>query len=115
MLNDEAASLRISGSPVHKRASKPNLGDLNPSIAAIAKYDRLYCFCSNSDVCTTMFWHVNIVLLVDRRYAWDWLAILLLMVVLVITEKMKPFEKSIYHEDNSVSLDWPEHAAPPHT
>lgn len=44
MLNDEAASLRISGSPVHKRASKPNLGDLNPSIAAIAKYDRIYCF-----------------------------------------------------------------------
>ena len=44
MLNDEAASLRISGSPVHKRASKPNLGELNPSIAAIAKYDRIYCF-----------------------------------------------------------------------
>ena len=52
-----------------------------------------------------MFWHVNIVLLNDRRYAWDWLAVLLLMVVLVITEKLKPFEKSIYHEDNSVSLD----------
>ena len=60
------------------------------------------------------FWHVNIVLLNDRRYAWDWLAVLLLMVVLVITEKLKPFEKSIYHEDNSVSLDQPKHAATPH-
>ena len=44
MLNDEAASLRISGSPVHKRASKPNLGDSNPSIAAVAKYGVLCCF-----------------------------------------------------------------------
>lgn len=43
-------------------------------------------------------------MLIDRRYAWDWLAILLLMVILVITEKLKPFEKSIYHEDDSVRL-----------
>ena len=41
MLNDEAASLRISGSPVHKRASKPDLGDHNPSIVTIAKYDMI--------------------------------------------------------------------------
>ena len=47
---------------------------------------------------------ISIVLLVDRKYAWDWLAILVLMVILVITEKMKPFEKSIYHEYDSVSL-----------
>ncbi|KAL3145164.1 hypothetical protein ABBQ38_001763 [Trebouxia sp. C0009 RCD-2024] len=72
MLSDEAASLRISGSPVHKRVSKPNLGDVNPSAAVIA-----------------------------RRHAWDWLAILLLMVVLVITEKLKPFERSIYHESDA--------------
>lgn len=39
MLSDEAASLRISGSPVHKRISKPNLGDVNPSAAVIARYD----------------------------------------------------------------------------
>lgn len=41
MLNDEAASLRISGSPVHKRVSKPNLGDVNPSVAAIARHAAL--------------------------------------------------------------------------
>lgn len=52
----------------------------------------------------TLFWHINIMLLIVRRYAWDWLAILLLMVILVITEKLKPFEKSIYHEDDSVRL-----------
>ncbi|DBA69974.1 TPA: hypothetical protein ACH3X2_012463 [Trebouxia sp. C0005] len=69
MLNDEALSLRISGSPVHRRVSKPNLLDFNPSLATLAK-----------------------------KYAWDWLAILLLMVVLVITEELKPFEKSIYNE-----------------
>ncbi len=38
-----------------------------------------------------------------RKYAWDWLAILLLMVVLVITEELKPFEKSIYNETDQVS------------
>ena len=38
-----------------------------------------------------------------RRYAWDWLAILLMMVVLVITEELKPFERSIYHETDAVS------------
>ena len=38
----------------------------------------------------------------NRRYAWDWLAILLLMVVLVITEELKPFEKAIYNESDQV-------------
>ena len=37
-----------------------------------------------------------------RKYAWDWLAILLLMVVLVITEEMKPFERSIYNATDQV-------------
>lgn len=106
MLNDEAASLRISGSPVHKRASKPNLGDYNPSVAAIAKYDAICYFRKNLTFgqrirlqCLAYQHHAA-----HRRYAWDWLAILLLMVILVITEKLKPFEKSIYHEDDSVRL-----------
>lgn len=37
-----------------------------------------------------------------RRYAWDWLAVLLLTVCLVITELLKPFEKSIYTESDQV-------------
>ena len=39
----------------------------------------------------------------SRKYVWDWLAVLLLMVVLVITEELKPFERSIYHESDQVS------------
>lgn len=68
MLNDEANSLRISGSPVHRRVSKPNLADVNPPLSLLA-----------------------------RRYALDWLVILLLTLCLVVTELLKPFEKSIYH------------------
>lgn len=46
-----------------------------------------------------------------RKYAWDWLAILLLMVVLVITEELKPFEKSIYNETDQVSCNCPHRAS----
>ena len=37
MLNDEASSLRISSSPVHRRVSKPNLADVNPPLSLIAR------------------------------------------------------------------------------
>ena len=37
MLNDEAGSLRISSSPVHRRVSKPNLADVNPPLALLAR------------------------------------------------------------------------------
>ena len=38
MLNDEASSLRISSSPVHRRVSKPSLADVNPPLALLARY-----------------------------------------------------------------------------
>ena len=39
-----------------------------------------------------------------RRYALDWLAILLLTAMLVVTELLPPFEKSVYNASDQVQL-----------
>jgi len=127
MLSDEISSLRISGSPVHRRVSKPNLADFNPSLVTLARCV-MFCMsvkpgcldstlfqtqhnaaqsCSFYAIRTTDSYRHNAKAAwncCDRKYAWDWLAILLLMVVLVVTEELKPFERSIYHETDQVTL-----------
>ena len=122
MLNDESSSLRISGSPVHRRISKPNLADLNPPLSLIAKYMSNFldfAACSVLHVATyptiialqaicsrLRFVEPYILLLIPwprqcRRYVFDWLAILLLTAFLVVTELMQPFQKTIYHVEGS--------------